>query len=204
MALEENEVPVCNQALDRIGSKNFAYATQATVNANEAAKCDTIYDQTRDALLRSFEWPFASARKTLSQEVNDPDFEWDYRFRLPDDFLRFKSDYGLDDSYDVDARFAIEGDYILTNNDEIDLKYIKKVTDPDDFDPLFTEVLILTLAKKLIPALAGTKSPTLLEDVGNDLKEALSHARTVCRQETNVSGRSDWRQARHSVDTSSA
>lgn len=203
MALEEIEVPICNQALDRIGSKNFAYATQTTINENEANKCDTIYTQTRDALLRSFEWPFASAQKTLAPEVNDPDFKWDYRFKLPDDFLRFKSDYGLDDSYDVDARFAINGRYILTNNDEIDLEYIKKVTDPDDFDPLFTEVLVLTLAKKLIPALAGTKSPTLLEDVGNDLKEALSHARAVCRQEVNVSGRSDWRQARHSVDTSS-
>ncbi len=203
MSLEENEVPICNQALDRIGSKNFAYATQTTVNKLEANKCDTIYEQTRDALLRSFEWSFASARKTLAPEVNAPDFEWDYRFKLPDDFLRFKSDYGISDSYAVDARFTIEGKYYLTNNDEVDLRYIKKVTDPDDFDPLFTEVFVLTLAKKLIPALAGTKSPTLLEDVGRDLREALSKARTVCRQESNVSGRSDWRQARHSVNTTS-
>lgn len=200
MALEENEVPICNQALDRIGSKNFTYAVQTSV---EALKCITIFSQTRDALLRSFEWSFASARKTLAPEVNDPEFEWDKRFKLPDDYLRLKSDYGLDDSYEVDARFTIEGNYYLTNNDEVDLKYIKKVTDPDDFDPLFTEVLILTLAKKLIPALAGTKSPTLLEDVGRDLAEVTSKARTVCRQEVNASGRSDWRQARHSVNTNS-
>jgi len=198
MALLTKEVDVCNQSLDRIGSKNFTLAVQTGV---EALKCITIYTQTRNALLRSFEWSFASARKTLSPEVNDPEFEWDYRFKLPDDYLRFKSDYGLDDSYDVDARFTIEGNYYLTNNDEVDLRYIKKVTNPDDFDPLFTEVLVLTLAKKLIPALAGTKSPTLLEDVGRDLADALSHARTVCRQEVNVSGRSDWRQARHSIDT---
>lgn len=201
MSLTEKEVKITNQSLDRIGSKNFTLAVQTGV---EALKCITIYEQTRDALLRSFEWPFASARKTLSPEVNDPEFEWDYRFKLPDDFLRYKSDYGLDDSYEVDGRFTIEGNYMLSNNDEIDLRYIKKVTDPDDFDPLFTEVLILTLAKKLIPALAGTKSPTLLEDVGRDLAEVTSKARTICRQEVNVSGRSDWRQSRHSIDTSKA
>lgn len=200
MSLTTEEVVVANQALDRIGSKNFTLAVQTGV---EALKCITIYPQTRDALLRSFEWPFASARKTLSPEVNDPEFEWDYRFKLPDDFLRYKSDYGLDDSYAVDARFTIEGNYYLTNNDEVDLLYIKKVTNPDDFDPLFTEVLILTLAKKLIPALAGTKNPGLVESVSRDLDAALSKARTVCRQETNTSGRSDWRQARHSVNTSS-
>lgn len=200
MSLEEAEVLVANQALDRIGSKNFTYAVQTGV---EALKCITIYTQTRNALLRSFEWSFASARKTLSPEVNDPDFDWDYRFKLPDDFLRFKSDYGIDDSYAVDARFTIEGKYYLTNNDEVDLLYIKKVTNPDDFDPLFTEVLVLTLAKKLIPALAGTKNPGLVESVSRDLADALSHARTVCRQEVNASGRSDWRQARHSVDTNS-
>ena len=200
MALLTKEVDLCNQALDRLGSKNFTLAVQTDI---EALKCITIYTQTREALERSFEWSFCKARKTLAPETNTPDFEWDNKFKLPDDYLRTRGDYGVDDSYAVNERFAIEGDYILSNNDEIDLLYIKKVTDPDDFDPLFTEVFVLTLAKKLIPALAGTKSPTLLEDVGRDLIEALSKARTVCRQESNVSGRSDWRQARHSVNTTS-
>lgn len=200
MALTTEEVALCNQSLDRIGSKNFTLAIQTGV---EALKCINIYTQTRDALLRSFEWPFASARKTLYPASNSPDFEWDYQFRLPEDFLRLKSDYNIEDSYPVDERFTIEGDYYLANDNDANIKYIKKVTDPDDFDPLFTEVLILTLAKKLIPTLAGTKSPTLLEDVGRDLADVTSKARTVCRQETNTSGRSDWRQARHSVDTSS-
>ena len=200
MSLTTEEVAVCVQALDRVGSKNFTYAVQTSV---EALKCITIYTQTRNALERSFEWTFCKTRKTLAPETNDPDFEWDNKFKLPDDFLRYKSDYGLSDSYAVDARFTIEGKYYLTNNDEVDLLYIKKVENPDDFDPLFTEVLILTLAKKLIPALAGTKNPGLVESVDKDLADALSHARVVCRQESNVSGRSDWRQARHSVDTNS-
>ena len=202
MSLTAKEVVVCNQSLARLGSKRFTYANQAT--EIEGIQSELIYTQTRNALERSFEWSFCKARKTLAPETNTPDFEWDYRFKLPDNYLRMRSDYGIDDSYAVDARFAIEGDCILSNNDEIDLKYIKKVTDPDDFDPLFTEVLILTLAKKLIPALPGTKAPTLLEDVARDLAEALSRARTVCRQESNTSGRSDWRQSRHSVDMSSA
>ena len=200
MVLTMKEVVVCNQSLARLGSKRFTYANQAT--EIEGIQSELIYTQTRNALERSFEWPFCKDRKTLAPETNTPDFdEWDYRFKLPDNYLRMRSDYGIDDSYAVDARFAIEGDCILSNNDEIDLKYIKKVTDPDDFDPLFTEVLILTLAKKLIPALPGTKAPTLLEDVARDLAEALSRARTVCRQESNTSGRSDWNLSRLSSKT---
>lgn len=63
MSLTEAEVALCNQALDRIASANITYASQTT---NEALKCITIYEQTRNSLLRSFDWPFASARAELA------------------------------------------------------------------------------------------------------------------------------------------
>lgn len=195
MSLTVAEVVVANQSLDRIGSKNFTLAVQT---GNEGVKCNTNYSQTRDVVLRSFEWPFAKDRKSLSQETNTPDFEWDYKYKLPTDFHRLVKNHTTGDTTDTTDRQDIEGDYLLSNYDEADIVYIKKVTDPADFDPLFTEVLILTLAKKLITALAGTKNPTLVEDVKNDLKIAIATARTVCRAETNVSGRSDWNLARYS------
>lgn len=292
MSLTADEIVICNQSLFRIGAKSFAYATQTTINVNEAEKCETFYAQTRDALQRSFDWPFASERvaldivKTLTLdaspypsawEVDDvitglssyttatvvsvtsdveyeiayisgdftdgetitdgdveavtwegipltyedetvlwydtgndvkcgtgypvvenstPDFEWDYKFKLPSDFLRVKSDYTADDTVTVNERFAIEGKYLLTDDDEAEIKYIKKITDPAEFDPLFTELFILTLAKKLIPALAGTKNPELVQDVNRDLATVTARARTVCGAETNTTGRSDWNLAR--------
>src|SRR4030043_2361618 len=60
--MTEAEVVLCNQSLDRLGAATFTYAAQTS---NEALKCIRHYEQTRDALLRSFDWPFASARAEL-------------------------------------------------------------------------------------------------------------------------------------------
>lgn len=198
MSLTEAEVAVCNQALNMIGSLQFTYAAQTTV---EGVKANLHYTQVRNALLRSFEWTFAKHRVSLTAHTTSPDFEWEYRYKLPDDYLRLTQDYTIDDSCYVDERFEIEGNFILSNNSPLEIKYIKKVTDPDDFDPLFTEVLILRLALRLLYPLAGTKSNTLKDSLARDLEEAERHARIVCRQESNTSGRSDWNQARRTDST---
>lgn len=191
---KEAEVVICNQALDRIGSKNFTYASQAGV---EYEKCNNIYTQTRDALLSGFPWPFASARKSLSYDTTTPDFEWSYRYKLPSDYLRLIYNYTTKSTTESDDRQIREGDYILTNYDECEIKYTRKITDPADFDPLFTELLILTLAKKLITALPGTKNPGLVDDVRRDLAMVTARVRAVCRAEVETSGRSDWNLARY-------
>ena len=193
MSLTEEEVAICNQSLDRINSTNFTLAVQTSV---EGVKANTHYAQTRDALLRSFTWPFASARTVLVADTNTPDFEWDYQFTLPDDFLRQKAVYGVNGVCLLTDRWAIEGRKLLSNDSTVDLKYIKKVTDTTEFDALFTEVFILKLAIKLMFALAGTKTKGLEEGLFLELKAVLSKARQVARQETNVSGRSDWNLAR--------
>ena len=76
------------------------------------------------------------------------------------------------------------------------LKYIKRVTTVAKFDPLFTELLILVLAKKFITALAGTNAKLLTVDLKEDLKKTLTTVRTFVLQENNTSGRHDWLIAR--------
>lgn len=185
-------------ALARFGSKRIDdYAAEADTST-EAIQCHTHYEQTRDALLRSFEWSFARDRAALSAHTDTPDFEWDYKYALPADYLRLVYNYTTDDSQQIGDRPTIEGNFILTNDDEVEIVYIRKVTDPNEFDALFVECLVLSLAKKFVPAIAGTKSKDLADDIKKDLENILSSARTVCRQESNVSGRSDWNWARHS------
>jgi len=287
MSLTEAEVAIVNQAADRIGSKQIAYATQTTLEALTAIR---HYEQTRNSLLQSFEWPFATDREELgkistivlddepgpdnwavgdtitgissgttaeiltvtagaiyeiihisgdftdgeritnatvydvtwegiSVEYEDetvcwyddsdadqvtcgagypdvdgitPDFEWTHQYHLPNDFIRLKDIYEDDGIDEVDNRWVREGKRILTNYDTCNIRYIKEVTDPDDFDPLFTEVLILRTALKLCTPLAGTKINPLRADIKEDLQVALTKARLVAAQETNVSGRDDW------------
>ena len=113
------------------------------------------YEQTRDALIRSYTWRFASGRETLSQDISTPDFEWDFQYPLPDDFMFLKSIYEGRFSGVNFRNYAIEGDEILTDETTMEIRYIKKVTNVTKFDSMFVKFLILLLADVLIGSLAG-------------------------------------------------
>ena len=189
-------------ALAKIGAGRINNLDDSTESSPQAIQCRLHFEQTRDALIRSHWWGFASARASLSQDTVDPDFEYDNQFILPNDFVRLKSVYGDNgtDTGDLRTTFAIEGDRLLTNESSIDIRYIKKVTDPTKFDTLFIEVLVLKLALKII-SLAGA-NPKLMETITTELRLTMPQVRAIDRQETNNIGRSDrrpWNEARVST-----
>lgn len=181
---------LCNMALARIGDKRINdFETDAST---QGIHCRLHYEQTKKALLRSFRWNFASKRVALSEDSSTPLFEWDHQYLLPSDFLRLRFVYEDDGVDTEDDRFEIEGRKILTNYDTCNIKYIRDVTDPTEFDALFVELLVLRLAWKLINPLAGTNANSLKDDVKEELKEINRKAQAVSAQETNVAGREDW------------
>ena len=189
-----SETIICNMSLARIGAKRINNLDTGT--SPEAIQCRTHYGTTRDSLTRSYSWRFARAREELSEDVVAPDFEWDNQFILPNDFLRFRSIYEEDGATSKSRRHSIEGQRLLTNLSAVSLRYIKKVTDPTKFDPLFVEVLVLQLALKLTAGLAKT-DPKLKVDIKDNLKPLMAKAQAVNINETDVGGRSDWNLARH-------
>jgi hypothetical protein len=183
-----SETIIVNMAFARIGSKRINDIT--TDKSIEAIQARTQYEQTRDALLRSFEWSFAKARATLSEDTATPDFDYDHQFILPDDYLRMVE-------VEENKHFSIEGKRVLTNKTTMQIEYIKRVIDPTEFDPLFVEVLVLHLALKFINPLAGTNMVNVLADIRGELRVLTARARVISRQEQNTSGRSDWNLARY-------
>ena len=192
MALSETKI--CNMSLAKIGAKRINNIDTDT--SPSAIQCRTHYEQTRDSLTRSHSWRFARAREELSPDAVDPPFEWDNQFILPNDFLRFRSILEEEGYSSRHRRHSLEGDRFLTNFSTVNMRYIRKVTDPTEFDPLFVEVLILQLALKLIAGLAKT-DPKLKADIKDDLKPLIAKAQAVNIDETDVGGRSDWNLARH-------
>jgi len=179
---------IVNMALSKIGAKTINdLDTDTSVPAVNAR---IHFEQTRDSLLRSHWWRFASARATLSQDTVSPDFEYDNQFLLPADFLRAKSIFGDNATAAENIRFnyAIEGQKLLTDEGSVELRYIKRVTDASKFDPLFIELLVLSLALKLIGPLAGG-APKLQTQVQNELRLLMPKVRALDRQETNTIGR---------------
>jgi len=194
---------ICNMALGRIGAKRINDLSDATDTKTEAIQCRLHYAQTRDALMRSHLWRFASHRKQLSEDTDIPaaeDFEWDHQFDLPNDFLRLKSIYEDNNTPDRSTYYSydIEGTKILTNETSVYIRYIRRIIDTSKFDPLFTEVLVLLLADRFIGPLAGGDAK-IQAKIDDALKKLMPKVRALDRQEPNTMGRADlgtWNDAR--------
>ncbi len=198
MALSEtlSETSICNQALGRIGALRIEGNVE-TEDSVHAIQCRLHYEQTRDSLIRSYSWRFASERATLSAGTT-PDFEWSNAFTLPTDFMFLKSIYEGRFSSINFRNYAIEQNEILTNEDTMEIRYTKKVTDVSEFDSLFVKVLILLLADVLIGPLAGG-DPRIQKKIDETLDELMPAVRALDGQETNTAGRVEsvtWNDAR--------
>ena len=188
---------ITNMALGKIGAKPIVNIDDTTDTNQGAIQARLHFEQTRDALIRSHWWRFARARATLSVSVDTPDFEWDYQFSLPDDFLAMRSIYEDRVSDENIDPYELEGKTLLTDESEMFIRYIKQVTDPDDFDPLFIEVLVLQLALKLVSPLGGGE-PKLRKELKDDLYGLMQSVKALDRQETNTAGRDTWNDERYS------
>ena len=192
---------ICNMALSGIGAKRINDFSDNTESSPEVIQCRLHYEQTRNALLRSFWWRFAGARAVLSERDDVPaveDFGWDYWWILPNDFMAMRYPYegdtpGRPNNYS----YELQGRYMLSNRDSAEIVYTKKVEDESDFDPLFIEVFVLTLQQKFAMGIAGDVK--LKESVKADLKQVLPRVRAMDAQERNSVGRYDrntWNNAR--------
>lgn len=209
----DSELDICNMALNKVGAKAITAAQLTTNTEPRAIACNAHYAQTRDALLRSGFWRFARARDELTANDTDPDFEWDYAFDLPTDFLRLISVFSDNSSLGQNTLYSykLEGDQLLTDEATCYLRYIKQVTTVTDFDPLFIEVFVLQLALRIVYPIAGvgTAGRALAAEIRHELYGSprqpglMSKVRALDRQETNTIGREDrplWNNARWSMD----
>jgi hypothetical protein len=137
-----SEVSICNEALDILGAERIVSLTQDHVNAREVNAC---YAELRDRELEKHRWRFAITRTTLAADATEPDFDYTYAFPLPTDCLRVL----LPSRTNLDWQIESHGDRlsILTNDgDTLEVRYIKKVTDPNQMVPTFRGALAAMIA----------------------------------------------------------
>lgn len=92
----------------------------------------------------------------------DPEYDYAYAYKIPTDNLRVLSN-------STDEEFKIEGGYLYTDSTSMKIKYIAKITDPDEFDPAFVTALVTALAAAL--ALAITNNRNISADLKGEAKE---------------------------------
>lgn len=156
------ELEICNSTLIKCGAEKIVAVTDQN---KRAIAVHTQYPLIRDKLLYDHPWKFAMARVALTEDATPPVFGFATRYALPADCVR---PLELDDEC---IEYAVEGGYILTDTTGgINLKYIKKVTDPTLFDPMFCEALATLLAADI--AYQIVQSAALKKEI-NDMAEAM-------------------------------
>lgn len=168
-----SEVGICNSALIKLGASTIMSLTDGSKNAN---LCNEQYVKLRDELLRGHTWNFAARRRKLAQLSGTPTFEFDFAYQLPSDWLRTVSVHDNDAGAGA-VRYRIEGRTLLSSAAEIWMRYIHRVTDPNDMPPTFHEALAWRLAVDL--AQAVTQSSTVMELMDRKLTPALITAKSV-------------------------
>lgn len=158
-------VDIANFALNIIGASNISSLDE---NSKPARLVNQRYEGVRDAVFRSHPWNCLIRRAELAQEVDTPAFGYSKQYALPTDpfclrVLEFSNgslSYPQDNMFSNTGGpvFVIEGRKLLTDSGTARIKYIARVTDPNEYDAGLTEALAARLAMELAYAITGSTS----------------------------------------------
>ena len=167
-----SKVDICNEALNLLGANTISSLTEATTTA---VLCNRIYDTEVDYLLRQHNWNVAVREANLAAVVGTPVVGWLYKFLMPTDpyCLRVLNVY---DTADDDQDFQCRGRHIYADVSAIDILYIGRVTDPNEFDSMLMKTLVALLAYRLaFPVTRSTETATtMFTAFRNSLADAMS------------------------------
>lgn len=153
-----SDVLIANRALTKIGA---ARITSLDDTSKSATTISSMYETVRDAELRAHRWHFAKTRAQLAALATPPLFDFAYAYQLPTDYISLMQVGGLVVYPKTDTRglFSIEGGKLLTNmGAPLNIRYVRRITDPNLFDALFVESFACRLAWEACEAL--TQSAT--------------------------------------------
>lgn len=151
-----NALEICNSALTLVGARRIVSLSDPSLEARE---CNANYDIARKATLRDFPWNWATKRVVLdTADSTAPAFEYQYRFAIPDDFIRNHTVYDTSACILEAGRWRLESDFYLTDEATLWVRYVYNVTDTTLFDPIFDEAVAAKLAHKISFKLNASES----------------------------------------------
>lgn len=173
-----SEVDICNMALAAIRAGSINSLNETSLQAQQ---CKLHYPFLRDSLLREGCWGFSRTIAVLALRTDDV-FNWIFAYQYPVDCLKlerliiefeeFRSDDGstalrhrhIEDLFTPDLERQIKHEIInidgnkviLANEQNLRIKYSRRVTDPNLFDITFIQTFVHLLSSALaVPVVGG-------------------------------------------------
>ncbi len=187
-----SDVDIANVGLSKIGGKAITAFAEETVSGRLV---NLTYNGLRDAVLRDHFWNFAMRRASLAASTTSPEWGFSNAFDLPSEpnyCLRVKN---VNNAFD--DQWKVEGRQIVTDlSAPLQILYIQRVTDSEQFDSLFVETLAQFCAAEWAEKL--TSSTTLRTQMTQLYSAKLQQARSMDGQEgtTDDLEASEWINAR--------
>jgi hypothetical protein len=168
--MANSDVDIVNLAYAKLGSETALVSLSD--DRKEARIAKRLYQQNLDAVLRSGNWRFAIKRITLapSSVTVAPDPYGRKYFPLPSDFI-----FALGTASWTSLGWSIEGRNILASGSAFNLRYIARITDVTQFDPLFIDAFACKLAMEL--AYPTTQNGSIVASMNTLYDTALRYAR---------------------------
>ena len=162
-----SEVDIINSALNMLGASNIISRGE---DSKSARITNQRYDYVRDAVLRAHPWNCAIKRTTLAADSDSAPFGFSNQFTLPTDPYCLRV---LHLEY-LDVDFRVEGRKIQCDEDTLNLIYIARVMDPNEYDQSLVEAIAARLAADTSYALVQSTSLTgaMYQLYDNKLSEA--------------------------------
>lgn len=155
MALTKTSI--CNFAVARVGSAPIDDVDlDAAAGVKSAIACLNAFDQVVKEVARAGRWNCLKMRCTLDQ-IQDtpeygsaPEFQWAHSYWLPENCVRLLQVNGVECLNDGQSDFyEIEGRKLMTDATFAQVQYIACTDCYDDWDPMFTDCVVVLLASKI-------------------------------------------------------
>lgn len=166
------DTDICNSALIKLGAERINNLNE---DNKRARLCLEQYHKVKNRVLRSHNWTCAIKRVVLDKLVVTIPFGEFNVFQKPLDCLRIVSTNPDPELYS-DTRYKIEGDKILSYDDELTLSYISSNTPEEYFDVCLREALACALAADLCYAInqSNNMKAAILQEYEKWIAEARS------------------------------
>lgn len=177
-------VAICNLALSRTGNgQAIASLTEASA---AAVQLNSIYEATRDYVLRAFPWGFAKRTVAVALVANEPSSDWLYSHRVPADCLRVRriiNPSGRTSASTVPFEMASDdqGLLILSDQENPSIEYTTRITS----EGLFTSDFVSVFAWRLVAdsAIALSVRPEFSDRAVSMYDKEIAEAKKNVRKE---------------------
>lgn len=155
-----SEVTICNLALSWLAG-NLIISIDDDIN--EAKLCKANYELSRDAVLETMAWTFATKRYALVPEVGAPAWGYAYQFTIPADVITVLEVTNNSDTPNGanDLDWRREGNLILCDAKKVYIKAAYKEVDPARYPPNFVQAVAARLAAEISLPLTESQQLTM-------------------------------------------